>query len=328
MILAGIDEAGLGPVLGPLVCSASAWDIDGADGPVDLWDHLASCVARKPSRRAGGRLSICDSKKLFHRTKTAGLAPLERSVLTCWTQLAESPAHAVLPACLGDLLDQIGPGSRDAAGGYPWYGPCELSLPRHAEAMDISLAANAMHLGLGQARVRLLALRAETLRAGEYNDLIDRTDNKAAVTFGVTCRQLRWLWDEFAGRDMHITVDRQGGRMHHRTMLQQVFDEASLRIVEETARSSCYLLRTDGREVTVEFIVEAEDRSLPTALASMVSKYIRELHMEMFNAFWAGHVDGLKPTAGYFQDGRRFLDEIAPAIEALGIARRLLVRQR
>jgi ribonuclease HII len=328
MILAGIDEAGLGPILGPLVCSACAWEVESADGPIDLWDRLDACVARKPSRRAGGRVSICDSKKLFHRTKTDGLAPLERSVLTCWTQLDQSPAHAALPATLGEWLDAVSPSSREPAADYPWYGPCELAMPRYHAPDDISLAANAMHLGLGQAGVRLAALRAQTLRAREYNDLIDRTDNKSAVTFGVTCSLLRWLWDEFAEQNMHITVDRQGGRMHHRTMLQQVFEEASLRIIEESTKRSAYLLRTAGREVTVEFIVEAESHSLPTALASMLSKYLRELHMELFNGFWAQHVEDLKPTAGYFQDGRRFLGEIAPAIEALDVDTRLLIRQR
>ena len=35
------------------------------------------------------------------------------------------------------------------------------------------------------------------------------------------------------------------------------------------------------------------------ALASMLAKYLREVFMRQFNRFWLGHVDGLKPTAGY-----------------------------
>jgi hypothetical protein len=55
------------------------------------------------------------------------------------------------------------------------------------------------------------------------------------------------------------------------------------------------------------------------ALASMFAKYIREVCMKQFNAFWAKHVPGIKPTAGYPLDAKRFYEEIRPAMESLGI---------
>jgi hypothetical protein len=64
------------------------------------------------------------------------------------------------------------------------------------------------------------------------------------------------------------------------------------------------------------------------ALASMTAKYVRELLMDRFNRFWQHHAPDLKPTAGYVQDGRRFLAEIDPLIQSLGIDRRQLIRQR
>ena len=64
----------------------------------------------------------------------------------------------------------------------------------------------------------------------------------------------------------------------------------------------------------------------PIALASIFSKYLRELLMARFNAYWAGHVDDLRPTAGYYQDGQRFLRDIEPAIGRLGVDRSQLVR--
>ena len=45
---------------------------------------------------------------------------------------------------------------------------------------------------------------------------------------------------------------------------------------------------------------------MPAALASMTSKYLRELAMRAFNEFWCGRVHDLAPTAGYPRDARRF----------------------
>ena len=43
----------------------------------------------------------------------------------------------------------------------------------------------------------------------------------------------------------------------------------------------------------------------------MVAKYLRELAMRAFNAFWCSRVEKLRPTAGYPQDARRFYEEIS-----------------
>ena len=47
-----------------------------------------------------------------------------------------------------------------------------------------------------------------------------------------------------------------------------------------------------------------------------------------FNHYWQQHVKPLKRTAGYYQDGHRFLKDIAPAVQALDIERSMLVRSR
>jgi len=76
------------------------------------------------------------------------------------------------------------------------------------------------------------------------------------------------------------------------------------------------------------FEVGADGRYLPVALASMLSKYTRELFMEMLNEYWVGRVPGLRRTAGYVSDGRRFLSEIEPVRAAEGIPHDLLRRCR
>ena len=67
---------------------------------------------------------------------------------------------------------------------------------------------------------------------------------------------------------------------------------------------------------------------LPAALASMASKYLRELAMRALNAFWCREVPNLKPTAGYPQDAKRFKAEIAEKQTELGVEDRILWRVR
>ena len=60
----------------------------------------------------------------------------------------------------------------------------------------------------------------------------------------------------------------------------------------------------------------------------MLSKYLRELAMQAFNHFWVAQIPGLKATAGYPTDARRFKQEIEPIQRALQIDDRLVWRLR
>jgi len=71
-ILAGIDEAGFGPLLGPLVVSSSVFRTDADMSSADLWQVLRKSVGRTRSRLVG-RLLIADSKKAYKRDE--GLRP-------------------------------------------------------------------------------------------------------------------------------------------------------------------------------------------------------------------------------------------------------------
>jgi ribonuclease HII len=328
MILAGIDEAGLGPILGPLVTSMSVFRVVEHDGDDGLYQRLRSCVRRTGTagKRAGAKLWITDSKKLFHRQKQDGLKPLERGVLTML--LSRFAASEELPPHLDGLLEIVSPGCGVRARDYPWYGACDSPLPRVADSMDVKLAANAIRVGLRDAGVECLGLRAEPLLEGEFNRLVDKTNNKATAAVGQTARLLDELIRTETREPLRITVDRQGGRRYYRETLQQILPDGEMKILREEDDGSAYRIRRGEQVIEVSFQVGAEELSLPVALASMLSKYLRELFMERFNAFWAEHVPGLRPTAGYYQDGQRFWQDIQPAVTKLGIAQELLYRSR
>ncbi|MCD4825574.1 MAG: hypothetical protein K8S55_13345 [Phycisphaerae bacterium] len=334
MIYAGIDEAGLGPVLGPLVVSAAAFRIaedsqPGEPPTVDLWEHLNTCVARKPSRKSGGAIAIGDSKKLFNRKKDKGLTPLERGVLAMLScRAGGDDAKGNSPASLAELLQAVAPETLAVAGEYPWYGPCDLPLPHHAGATDIMLAANSLKVGMRAAGVELPIMRATPVFVRQYNRLIAATRNKSTTTFDVTCRHILGLWQSLPDTNLHIAVDRQGGRMRYRELLQRLFGGCELKVLEESPDRSAYTISQGPRTANIEFLVGGESKSLPIALASMLSKYLRELFMTCFNRFWADKVEGISPTAGYYVDGKRFYGEIAGAMEHLNIPEDWVLRCR
>src|SRR5688572_16799685 len=82
MILAGIDEAGYGPLLGPLVVGCCAFEFDGgdpmADPPPCLWKRLRRLVS-KNHLKSGRKLHVNDSKVVY--SPSTGLKELERSIL-------------------------------------------------------------------------------------------------------------------------------------------------------------------------------------------------------------------------------------------------------
>ena len=80
--------------------------------------------------------------------------------------------------------------------------------------------------------------------------------------------------------------------------------------------------------MTIRFEVEADGNHMPAALASMVSKYTRELYMHVFNEYWTHQVSGVRPTAGYYTDAKRWLGEMSEELDRRRVDRRLLVRSR
>jgi hypothetical protein len=60
----------------------------------------------------------------------------------------------------------------------------------------------------------------------------------------------------------------------------------------------------------------------------MFCKYLREVCMLQFNRFWAEQVPGIRPTAGYPGDAKRFFDEIQRAMAKLGLSNDQVWRKR
>lgn len=326
--IVGIDEAGYGPILGPLVVSATAFDVpvsvlesakDQACGP-NLWDVLSRSVCKKPGKK-DPRLAVADSKQLHGKGKTTHrISLLERAALTFLAQAERNPANLV------SLLRIVCPHAVEHLTRYPWYDKAELALPAECSADDVRVQRNALAGDLAANGVKFRGAWVEVLCEGHYNDLVSATHNKASVLFQLNMRLIHRIAERVDGRPLYIWADRHGGRANYLRPLMNAWPDAEFQVLEESPERSGYQLTRGGVPWTIRFMVEGETYQLPIALASIFSKYIRELFMACFNRYWCGLVPGLRPTAGYYQDGQRFLADIEAAIASRGLDRRQLVR--
>ena len=89
-----------------------------------------------------------------------------------------------------------------------------------------------------------------------------------------------------------------------------MFPDMEMTIICEKENISSYELSSNNKSMRLHFAVSADDKHLPVALASMASKYIRELMMAQINGYFVNYDSDLKPTAGYWKDGTRFVEQI------------------
>lgn len=319
-VLIGTDEAGYGPNLGPLVISATVWRIPGSSLDVDLYETLSRAVlATAPSDPGDTRLAIADSKVLYK--PGGGLEWLEVPVLAGLRLLGVQAADwrglcvGLDPTC-GPDLDLV-----------PWYRTFRVPLPHSVTQDRIDEAEQRLGRTLAESRVQLLAIRSRAVFPNRFNQLIDQYGNKAETLSRLTLDLAAELSQSVADEPILISCDKHGGRNRYGALLQQRFPDDLVEVRLESRPQSIYRWGPASRRLEARFIVGGEG-FLPSALASMACKYFRELAMHAFNHFWCQRVAGLKPTAGYPVDARRFKYDIRLAQRRLGITDNVLWRSR
>jgi hypothetical protein len=311
--LIGTDEAGYGPNLGPLVISASVWQAPEDAAGDDLFDRLRHVVADTPGKCVNGhpsRVVIADSKILYNSGKD--LRHLERGLWAAWALLGDQPRtwREVWKILVSETTDELY--SR------PWFAHYDAPLPGDSVALNWS----ARHSRLGEsflaAGVQLVALRSRVVFPQEFNQLIEVHDSKGTMLSRLTLELVEALLQALPCTPVAVVCDKHGGRNRYGSLLAERFPEELIEVRGENRQESVYRFGPPQRRIEFRFRARAE-RCLSAALASMASKYLRELAMQAFNEFWCSHVRGLAPTAGYPQDARRFKTAIAVAQRQLGI---------
>lgn len=316
--LIGTDEAGYGPNLGPLVITATAWELPEGMSPSEMWESVEDAVSVKAAR-GDTRLHIADSKQVYSSGKS--IRNLERGVLSCLRQT--EPAVATV-SVLGTTLSgkSFTEEYLQAIGGQETASP---NLPVAASSEDLTRDSAALRASLAAAGIRFHGARSAIVFAPEFNRRVAEHNSKGVVLSTETLRLVRESVDSF-GHDVPkgwVVCDKHGGRNRYDDLIADAFDGELVFRKTESGPRSVYRLG----EIEFCFRTKAEE-VLPVAVASMISKYTREVIMKQFNAYWQSHINDLKPTKGYPVDAARFWDDISDTCEELGIDKSSIWRCR
>ncbi|MCC7387407.1 MAG: hypothetical protein IT431_01420 [Phycisphaerales bacterium] len=275
LIYCGIDEAGYGPMLGPLCVGFSAFRVEGWDpegGAPDLWTLLDKAVCRK-GRDSRGRIAVADSKKLklSNQSKTRHpLTHLERGVLAFAGLVGEGDSDGVPRLC--EPCDpssdhehgRHGRGTQPSSeldsdealfqaigvhlDPHPWYAGDPTALPLAGSPGQIAIARNKLALACAGAGVEPLALACIAVGETEFNEMIRTGGSKGHSTGLCFVRYLRRIVERWGGTgdEVRLVCDRHGGRTSYTGMI-----EAGVRglgcvveTLEESDRCSRYAIQT------------------------------------------------------------------------------------
>ena len=303
MIVLGVDENGLGPLLGPLI---------------------ATCVGLRVSRyqrprllRLGRELGIDDSKVTAGFGAMGFAEGLCLAVVEALTGRLPVDADAVCDALFledpGKVRSRCPARSRAQCWGAP------LSLP----CFGGDIEQGRLVLGTLRSRgVEVVYLRSGVACTGDLNRRLEAGQSRVEVDLELM-ELLVLDAHRTAGESLRAVCGMVGGIRKY---------EDRLRHLPEGARPAKQ--RADGARAytfpglgEVSFEIDADSRHFPVALASMVGKYVRELWMERQNRFYRSRDPALAAVSGYHDPvTKRFMAQSEPLRVELGISDACFVR--
>lgn len=339
-LIIGIDEAGYGPNLGPLVIGASVWVVPTdrlVDGCLEL---LAPEFRAEPWKPQSDFIPLGDSKKIYK--PGLGLDGLLSGV----DFLRNS--HAAPHTNTSMLLHSVAPDDACRVENQPWYAPGldDLHSPVVSSETGIEHRARRKLASLG---IYCLGLGARVIDEEEFNRAVALAGNKSTAlsewSIGLVYDCLRRYLNANnptvdSLQKVEVYCDRHGGRKRYAPVLSHVLGRvvdsktlpenqpAWFDILEENSQCSRYRGTWLGREMMIQFRVQG-DSLFPSAASSLVAKLLRELLMVRLNRFWREAVgEHLRSTAGYAVDASRFAEDIRESQCKLGIPTSRLWRER
>ena len=315
-IVVGVDEAGYGPNIGPLVIAATTWRVPREITETAFAELLQEHFSTEPWSEGCQHVPLGDSKQLY--TPAVGLRTLEAGLLALLDQLTHVDHQRF--SGFGCVLERI---ARSAAAPWradelAWYSRLPTALPVALPAEEIARLACLARERLSEWGIELLSVQAKIVTESTFNRLMEKFGSKGRLLSTVTMQLIGEVLPSYEHCTIEVFCDRQGGRKKYSCVLLEAMPDDWFDTLDESPHRSSYRRQRDP-ELKFHFSVGG-DSFPPTALASMTAKYLRERLMSAINDFWSEHVADLKPTAGYPNDSKRFRKQIEPVADRLGHA--------
>jgi len=317
--LVGVDEAGYGPQLGPLVVSAVIFKLPDTffvnRSPIPqticLWEPLSNIISNRKTK--SNKLTVCDSKKLYQPSK--GIKELEKTALSFKWLISDD------------------------------YSYHELVLPISAPKSEIDNLSVILQKELDRNSIRFCDAKIRIIESSEFNRGIEYYQNKADFLWAISSQLIKSCIDKYhsdqserrgragAGNMVFVRAGKQGGRTYYGPYLNKLFPDKNIQTIKQTFDNSSYIVFSDPNRILasrigVSFIKDGDATDFVIALASIFSKYFRELSMIRFNRFFQSFIPFLKPTSGYPVDSKRFIRRIIPIINKFDLDKNNFIRNK
>ncbi len=276
MWVVGIDENGLGPLLGPLVVTAVAFETPSYDRNT-FW------------RAVKDVLPADDSKKLFSRNSLKSAEKATLSWLGAFGIEAASHEDLAAQICLSPPFPPP-PNEIDCT----WCAPEKSVLPAWTNAVDGDAIGKARK-SCARSAIRPALVRSFSVCPGVYNAATaDPAMNKFRLDFQLMMELVKALsTHNAADRELLVLCGKVGSTRYYGPWLEAA-GFGSWSVEEEERELSSYQVPSMGK---ISFIKDGDGTHLPVAVASMVGKYLRELTMRDINRRLA--VPGVRSASGY-----------------------------
>ena len=220
--LIGTDEAGYGPNLGPLVISATLWEVADGVGGDDLYRLLEGAIAA----RGTAGVVMADSKMLYQSGKGLGL--LERGLWAAFALMDRAPRTCT------EVWELFAPGAvanrREEFG----YSADETPLPLDAAVAESRLFGAEWKQAVAAAGVRLRQVRSRAIFPREFNELLQKHDSKGALLSRATLDLAAAMIDGLPRGPVAVLCDKHGGRNRYAPLLEESFPESFVEIHGES----------------------------------------------------------------------------------------------
>jgi ribonuclease HII len=296
VLVIGVDENGLGPILGPLVTTS-----------------VSIQVARYQSARLshlGRELGIDDSKATAAFGRMAVAEGLALAVLEAAHGSLPSDVEAFLSLLLLDTPELLR--TRCPGASLPQCWSIPISLPCFGG--DVEDGRRTLQT-LARRGVHVLRAKSAVACTRFLNDRLGEGQSRVEVDLEL---MERLVLDAraHAGEDVYAVCGMVGGIRNYVEKLRHFPREAV-----KARRASAGTLAYDVSDVgQVRFEIDADQNHFPVALASMIGKYLRELWMLRHNRFYQARDPELIDVSGYHDPvTRRFITASATLRKELGI---------
>ncbi|MFQ5574184.1 MAG: hypothetical protein ACE5E0_00990 [Terriglobia bacterium] len=324
--IVGIDENGFGPVLGPLVATATWFDFRSDYEPSLLWDSLSGVVSRSRADYPD-RLPVSDSKKVFSAGQR-GLQMLEEISTAFGAVVWPGRSSPDRDRLLSELT--LYPKFCYESTRHTFCSPAGGSGQTAATGLARFERTDQLKHRLETGPALLKGLKTAVMCPGEFNRLSARHGSKFYVNWVQFERLIEWVLRTTDAVDLHFVCGKIGSQRQYGEYLRRgSLGRFAVTAEENTAACSTYRLESDERSLTVSFVRDADSDHFPVALASLVGKYVREVHTSHQNSFFRGFRRDLTDASGYREKlTYAFIKDTAPTRAELGIPDRCFLRDR